>query len=216
MTWLQEDSESVECDAMPDRVAYAVRLTLLAKTMKARHLPHFESLEQSDDLLQLKIKKPRLTLYEAMDHPGLVEEHGHMLIKGLLTMLLELRQAKATLHNVTPDGIFVNSQGSKLVVADLFQVTYSDLRVLGKPRGLMPYSNHGLREHELTGYHNQERTMWSIGMIILELFVGTAVVRCLRTHHDVVDLVTHVSYSLGQRVYDLIRGLLFRVSFNII
>ena len=90
------------------------------------------------------------------------------------------------------------------------------MRVLGKPRGLMPYSNHGLPEHELTGYHNQERTMWSIGMIILELFVGTNVVKCLRTHHDVIDLVTHISYSLGQRLYDLIGGLLFKVSFNII
>ena len=105
---------------MPDRVAYAIRLTLLAKTMKAHHLPYYESLELSGDLLQLKIKKPRLSLCEAMEFPGLVEEHGHMLIKGLLTMLLELRQAKATLHNVTPDSIFVNSQCSKLVVADLF------------------------------------------------------------------------------------------------
>ena len=91
MTWLKEGYEKVECDAMPDRVAYAIRLTLLAKAKKACHLPHYESLEQSDDLFQLKMKKPRLSLYEAMEYPQLVEEHVHMLIKGLLAMLLELR-----------------------------------------------------------------------------------------------------------------------------
>ena len=120
------------------------------------------------------------------------------------------------MHNVTPDGVFVSSQGTKLVVVDLFDVTYPGSRVLGMRKGSMPYSNQDLVEHELTGYHNQERTMWSIGIMILELFVGSEVVECLRTHQDVFDLTTHIAGQVGNRLYALLHGLLFEVRFKVV
>ena len=201
---------------MPDRLAYAVRLALLAKSIAALHLPHFDSLEQSSDYLKLMIRKPRICLREAMEDVDMLEEHGHMLIKGLLSMLLELREIKATVHNLTPDGIFVSSTVSRLVLVDLFNITFSGSRVLTMPRGSMPYSNQDLPEHELTGHHRQERTLWSVGIMILELLVGQDVIKCLRTHQDVVEVVSNISDVLGQRLYGLICGLLFDVRFSII
>jgi hypothetical protein len=89
----------------------------------------------------LKIKKPTLSLREALDSEEFAEDNGHMVIKGLLTMLLELRQVKATLHSLTPDDIYVSSQGTRLAVINLFGVTFDGMRVLDMPRGSMPYSN---------------------------------------------------------------------------
>ena len=90
------------------------------------------------------IRKPRISLREAMEDADLSVEHGHMLIKGLLNMLLELRDIKATVHNLTPDGIYVSSTVSRLVLVDLFNITFSGSRVLTMPRGSMPYSNQDL------------------------------------------------------------------------
>ena len=145
-----------------------------------------------------------------------VEENGHMVVKGLLTMLLELRQANATLHNLSPDGIYVSTQGTRLVVTDLFAVTFRGMRVLEMPTACMPYSNHGLRQHELTGFHDQERTLWAVGVIILELFVGQDLIQCLRTHDDVQEVLVHLSTPLGSRIYNLLRGLLLQVRFDIV
>ena len=172
---------------------YAIRLTLLAKAIKACTLPHFVSLEYSHGLYQLKIQKPSLCLRDALEAEEFVHDNGHMVIKGLLTMLLELREVNATIHSLTPDGIYVSSLGTRLAVTNLFGVTFTGMRVLDMPRGSMPYSNHDLLEHQLTGYHNQERSLWSVGMIIFELFVGPELVQCFKTNSDVQDTLVYLS-----------------------
>ena len=91
MTWLRVKDENVDCDLQPDKIAFAARLTLLAKHHKTMHLPHFQSLEYSKDLYWLKMNKPRYSLKEALDDLDMISSHGHMLIKGLLTVLLELK-----------------------------------------------------------------------------------------------------------------------------
>ena len=48
----------------------------------------------------------------------------------MLEMLLELRKAKATLHRLEPDNIYVISQGTRVVTTGLFATTFKDLRVL--------------------------------------------------------------------------------------
>jgi len=162
------------------------------------------------------IKKPSLQLSEVLDDVDFTQLHGHMVIKGLLNMLLELRKVNATLHNLTPEGVFVSSQGTKLMLVDLLALTFKDMPVLGMSKGSMPYSNQDLKEHEQTGYHRQERTMWSVGMMILQLFVGSEVVQCFYTHQDVMEGLTHVQNELGNRLYGLIRALMFEVSFEVI
>ena len=52
--------------------------------------------------------------------------------------------------------------------------------------------------------------------MILELLVGSDVIRCLRTNEDVMEVVSNISDALGQRLYCLISGLLFEVRFSII
>jgi hypothetical protein len=206
----------VTCDQQPDQILYAIRLTLLAKSSKAYHLPHFVSLEFSHGLYQLKIKKPALSLREVMEDEEFLQDHGHMVIKGLLETLRELRNVNATFHNLTPGSVYINSSGNRLVVTDLFAVAFKGMRILDMERGSMPYINQDLQEHELTSFHNQERTMWSVGVIILELFVGTELVNCMRTNEDVVELLDYLSGQFGARIYHLLKGLLFDVRYSIV
>jgi hypothetical protein len=46
----------------------------------------------------------------------------------------------------------------------------------------MPYSNQSLREHSLTRADNGERDLWSVGMIILEILIGSELVLGLKTN----------------------------------
>ena len=75
---------------------------------------------------------------------------GHLLIRGLLEMLQELRKVDATLHTLEPKSIFITPQAAKLVVTDLFGVYFRGKRVLEQPQTYMPYCNQGLKEHSLT------------------------------------------------------------------
>ena len=86
-----------------------------------------------------------------------LSQYGHLIIRGLLETLQELRKVDATLHTLEPQTIFISPQATKLVE---------------QPPLIMPYSNSELEEHSLTGAHDQERDLWSVGIIILEMFLG--------------------------------------------
>lgn len=97
-------------------------------------------------------------------------------------MLQELRKVDATLNTLEPKSIFVSPYATKLVAVDLFGVCYKDKRVLEQPPLFMPYSNQALREHNLTRSDNGERDLWSVGIIILEILIGTELVLGLKTN----------------------------------
>jgi len=75
----------------------------------------------------------------------------------------------------------------------------------------MPYSNIELEEHCLTGAHDQERDLWSVGMIILEMFLGSEYVLGMKTNAEVREVVHGSQHWLGQRLSTLLAGLLFEV-----
>ena len=139
--------DTIACDQQPEQIAYAIRLTLLAKSILACHLPTYCHLHHSSDLYQVVVKKPTFQLSEMLEDEEFLVLHGHMVIKGLLNMLLELRQVNATLHNLDPRGLFVSSQGSKLMLVDLLAITFKGMPVLDMNKGSMPYSNYDLPEH---------------------------------------------------------------------
>ena len=70
------------------------------------------------------VDKPSLQLSGLLEDEEFLVQHGHMVIKGLLNMLLELRKVDATVHNLTPDGIFLSSQGTKLMLVDLLSISF--------------------------------------------------------------------------------------------
>ena len=102
------------------------------------------------------------------------------------------------------------------MVTDLFGITFKDKRVLEKPPLMMPYSNDELAEHSLTSPNDQSRDLWSVGMIILEILIGSELVLDLKTNSHVRDLITGGQSWLGQRLSKLLVGLLFEVRFSVV
>ena len=80
----------------------------------------------------------------------------------------------------------------------------------------MPYSNKELAEHNLTGAHDQERDLWSVGMIILEIFLGSDIVLGLDSNAEVRKVVEESRSWLGQRLSTLLTSLLFEVKHGIV
>lgn len=102
------------------------------------------------------------------------------------------------------------------MVTDLFGVCFRGKRVLEQPPLFMPYSNQALKEHSLTQPHEQERDLWSVGIIILEILLGSELVLGLRTNDEVKELTQLVQPWLGARLSTLLTGLLFEVRYNVV
>ena len=58
--------------------------------------------------MHLKFAKPSLNLREVIQDQEFLSQYGHLIIKGLLETLEELRKANATLHTLEPQTIFIS------------------------------------------------------------------------------------------------------------
>ena len=106
--------------------------------------------------------------------------HGHRLIQQLILMYAELKKAQVTARTFTPTTIFVDEFCEQMTFNDVTALAYHHEPVLYFPEARMPYNNRKLNENPLTKAWSNEWDLWSIGMIALEIIVGTELVLLLR------------------------------------
>ena len=66
------------------------------------HIPSFNALEKTEQCLLLKVAKPSLNLRHVIEDKEFLTQYGHLIIRGLLETLEELRKVDATLHTLEP------------------------------------------------------------------------------------------------------------------
>ena len=111
--------------------------------------------------------------------------HGHRLIQQLILMYAELKKAHVTARTLAPETIFVDDQCEQMTFNDVTALAWHHEQVLYFPEASMPYSNRKLNENPLTRAWSNDWDLWSIGMIALEIVVGSELVLLLRTHEEV-------------------------------
>ena len=58
--------------------------------------------------------------------------------------------------------------------------------------------------------------MWSVGVIILEILIGSELVLGLKTNAEVRDLILFIQPYLGARLSSLLTGLLLEVRYSVV
>ena len=111
--------------------------------------------------------------------------HGHRLIQQLILMYAELKKAHVAARTLAPETIFVDDQCEQMTFNDVTALAWHNEPVLYFPEAKMPYNNRMLNENPLTRAWSNDWDLWSIGMIALEIVVGSELVLPLRTHEEV-------------------------------
>ena len=76
----------------------------------------------------------------------------------------------------------------------------------------MPYDNRKLGENPLTRASSKDWDLWSIGMITLEVIVGSDLVLTLTTQEAVESLMTDIRPHIPVTTHLLLIEMLFHVS----
>lgn len=79
-----------------------------------------------------------------------------------------------------------------MTFVDISAIAFHDERVYYFPEAIMPYNNQKLGTNWLTSHSSKDWDLWSIGMITLEIIVGSELVLPLKTYKDVEDLVVDI------------------------
>ena len=126
-------------------------------------------------------------------------------------MYAELKTAKVTARTLTPTTIFVDTACEKMTFTDITALAYHGEPVFGHPVLRMPYNNQFLDVNPLTRLTSPDWDLWSIGIIALEIIVGTELVLLADTYEDVQQLMYDVRAFIPVPTHQLLTELLFHV-----
>ena len=94
-------------------------------------------------------------------------------------MYSELVRAKVTARNLSPTTIVVDELCENMTLVDITGLAYHNEPVFYFPENHMPYDNRKLGENFLTRASSKDWDLWSIGMMSLEIIVGSDLVQSL-------------------------------------
>ena len=137
---------------------------------------------------------------------------GHLIVLQLILMYEELKKAKVTARTLSPICIFVDTLCESMTFSDLTALVYHDEPVFDDPVVRMPYNNQYNGVNWNTSRTSSDWDLWSIGMMTLEVIVGTELVLPLHTHECVESLMTDIRAHIPGPTHQLLTEMLFQVS----
>ena len=136
---------------------------------------------------------------------------GHLLIQQLILMYAELKRAKVTARTLSPSTVFVDMACESMTLTDISALVYHFEPVLYFPEVKMPYNNQNLGVNYLTRLTSPDWDLFSIGMMSLEIIVGTELVLLLRTQDEIVSLMQDIRPHIPAPTHLLLTEMLFYV-----
>ena len=107
-------------------------------------------------------------------------------------MYTELKRAGVIARTLSPTTIFVDQLCESMIMTDITALAYHHEPVYYFPPVVMPYNNSKLGVNTFTRLTSPDWDLWSIGMISLEIIVGSELVLLLTTQEDVESLITDI------------------------
>ena len=104
-----------------------------------------------------------------------------MLIKALLTAYLDVYEHKLTLRNLSPTTVMLDQTLSNVIFSDISEFCSWDESVPPNSVLPMPYSAMQLPAHRKSPHFSSLFDRWSVGIIMLEVLLGTGAVIKIRS-----------------------------------
>ena len=134
---------------------------------------------------------------------------GPKIIKNLLDGMLTLKEKQLVLQNIQPSTIFISRDGTELTFAD---ISYAKKEGQQQPKVEMlhsPYAYDLVQIHKFSTEANTVKDMYSVGIIILEILVGTDLILAAHCEQQIDFLLQNCSEYLGPSSAALLQHLIF-------
>jgi hypothetical protein len=124
--------------------------------------------------------------------------HGSKIIKLLLMGLIELKDFGVKVYNIEPSSIYLNDDYSKLIFADVKHMASKEEKKCPVITTKPPYSGlFGLLK-EREQWESHARDMYSIGVVILEIIVGTEMAIMTKRPLGLIKLLSDLTDYLDE------------------
>jgi len=148
-------------------------------------------------------------LRDVLNDRALVLEQGQDLVKSLLVAYQGLEEKELIVRNIAPRYIRYSSDYGRAIFCDL-RAASIDGKVEGLRAGIpAPYGSDKFEDCNRYGVDYCFRDHWCIGLILLEVFIGSELVLSMKTHKDFGRIFWVVYSYMDAETKKLLQHLLF-------
>ena len=209
ITW--EATDDMAKEFHPHQIVQALRLTKPAHSRNFQYIPTLFGFHQIDDRLVLRVSSEKYSLRKMLANRGTMASRGARLVQQLILMYAEFKRAKVTARTLAPESIYVDERCEQLTPTDLTALAYHHEPVLYFPEVKLPYNNQKLGVNWMTRLDSPDWDLWSVGVICLEIIVGSELVLLLKTYEDVEVLLADIRAFVPMATHNLLREMLLLV-----
>ena len=175
----------------------------------AAHIPHFKEFERVGMKASLVLEILPNRLRDVIGNRAIMQNEGQKIIKNLLLGMLELKKLKMVLRNINPNFIALDDDYEQLQFCSLDNVAKNCKQEEQPYTGDLPYCcQQILKLSRHLPARSCLRDQWSIGMIVLEVLVGTEAVIPLSSVQEVEELLECVEEYVDAPTIRILKSLL--------
>lgn len=206
-TW--DLSRSFAGEHVPQEVLKYLQVTKLAERQDCAHLPSFSAMFREGMMLQIEFKNEAQKLSQFIADRVFMESYGSIIFMSLIAALAELSEVGIVHRNLSPDSIYVSNDFSKLKFSDFQNSLMTSWNDGARAFGIFPYSALQDKVAKQEGAESPGQDLWSVGVVLLEIVVGSNFVQNARRVEDIESIMSLVEEYVPKEVYDLLDDLLF-------
>ena len=136
---------------------------------------------------------------------------GDLLIQQLILMYAEFKKAKVIARTLAPETIYVDEMCVQMTPTDITALAYHSEPVFYFPPVKMPYNNQKLGVNRFTRVTSPDWDLWSIGIMSLEIIIGSELVLLLDTYEAVERLMEDIRAHIPTVTHVLLTEMLLWV-----
>jgi hypothetical protein len=194
----------------PDTIMRVVKNARYAASRHIKALPHFQSLTRNGTHLMLTLSSGYRPLRAMLHLRELMQHRAPVLIRALLSAYLEVSKAhKLTLRNLTPSNVMLDRSFSQVIFADISELCQQDDGTQPSTLSPLPYSAMLLPAYRKSPRCHTIFDRWSVGVIMLEILLGTSAVMTITSIPAAEDLFDLSRKFLDKDTVAVIKYLLF-------
>ena len=185
------------------------RFSLQADKENIDCLPRCKKLERSGTEVVLQLTQLPLNLRAVLNDRALVLKRGQQLFKSLILAVQGLQDRELLIRNIAPTYIRVSEDCSQVVFSNLARASTFEQETDLRSNIYAPYSSDRFSGHNRYSVDNRYRDFWCVGLILLEVLVGSELVLGINSCDDLNNLYLRIASYLDPETSKILTHLLF-------
>jgi len=194
---------------VPEQVATVMRFGTLAQRKKLGFLPQLQSTEKSWSQLTLRMTSYPLSLRELLNDQARLIAHGNQVVSSLITAYLAAEEQGLVMRSIQPATVYFDRTLDHAMFVDLRSTCQVGDDVDFQGESHAPYCSERFFSRDWLKNSETERDMWSIGVLLLEILLGTKLVLAHEGFLNIKDLLETFEKCFDPQTLGILKWYLF-------